>query len=119
LDRLREMFNRAEIEVVGFDGRTSVSKRKEAIDEFQQGSARVFLAQQSAAGVAINLSAANEVVLVEPSFSPEDNRQPIHRILNIGKSTPCRARYFAVQGTLDNAVLNINAQKMRMMTVLP
>lgn len=99
---------------VGFHGDTPDTKRQLAIDNFTTGDSRVFLAQQSAAGVAINLQAASEIVLVEPAWSPDDNRQAIKRIHRIGQDNPCRARVFAVAGTLDEAVMSTVSQKTRM-----
>lgn len=100
--------------VVGFDGSTAEGPRQQAIDEFTDGSARVFLAQQSAAGESINLQAASEIVLVEPSWSPDDNRQNIKRIHRIGQDHPCRARVFAVAGSMDEAVMRAVARKTQM-----
>lgn len=115
MDALRNAFEAEGFVVVGFDGRTPPSARQRAIDTFQGGEADVFLAQQTAAGVAINLTAANEIVLVEPSWSPEDNFQAIKRVHRIGQSNPCRARIFAVAGTLDEAIQATLIRKTRML----
>lgn len=100
--------------VVGFDGSTPVAKRQEAIDAFTRGDARVFVGQQTAAGVAINLQSSTEIALVEPAPSPDDNRQAIKRIHRLGSTRPVRARVFAVAGTLDEAVMSLLVQKSRM-----
>jgi SWI/SNF-related matrix-associated actin-dependent regulator of chromatin subfamily A-like protein 1 len=101
--------------VVGFDGGTPQVKRQSAIDAFTNDPrARVFLAQQTAAGVGINLQAAHEVVLVEPAWTPDDNAQAIKRVHRIGQTTPCRARIFAVADSLDEAVMNVCARRTRM-----
>lgn len=114
-DVLVETFRKGGISVCGFGGETPQKLRQKAIEAFQTDPKfRVFLAQQSAAGIAINLTAASEVVLVEPAWSPEDNRQAIARIHRIGQDQPCRARVFALSGTLDEAVLGTIAQKVRM-----
>jgi SWI/SNF-related matrix-associated actin-dependent regulator of chromatin subfamily A-like protein 1 len=111
-DILRERL--AIYDVVGFDGSTPQGKRQEAIDAFQTGTARVFLAQQQSAGVGITLTAASEIVLVEPAWSPDDNIQAIKRIHRIGQDAPCRARIFMVSGTLDEAVMGTALNKLRM-----
>jgi SWI/SNF-related matrix-associated actin-dependent regulator of chromatin subfamily A-like protein 1 len=100
--------------VTGFDGNTPVAKRQGAIDAFTTGYERVFVGQQSAAGIGINLQAASEVVLVEPAWSPEDNAQALKRIHRIGQTRPCRARIFAFAGSLDEAVMDVCARKVRM-----
>lgn len=100
--------------VVGFTGSTSPPKRQVAIDKFTNDpDTRVFLAQQSAAGIAINLQSAAEVVLVEPSWVPDDNYQAMMRIHRIGQLRPCRARIFAVAGSLDEPIMDTVARKMK------
>lgn len=116
---LRDMIAR-NYNVVGFDGSTPAEARQQAIDLFQNAdpsrnmNARVFLAQQTAAGIGINLTRATEIVLVEPSWSPEDNAQAIKRIHRIGQDRPCRARLFAVPGSLDDALMSALARKQGM-----
>ncbi len=102
---LAQRFDENGISRAGFDGRTSSEDRQREIDRFQAGEARVFLAQQTAAGVGITLTRASEIVLVEPSWSPEDNAQAIKRIHRIGQDKPCRARLFSVPDSLDEALM--------------
>ena len=111
---LRLAFDMAAIPVTGFDGSANSQTRQRAIDLFQSGGARIFLAQQTAAGIGINLTAATDIVLVEPSWSPEDNRQAIKRIHRIGQDKPCRARLFAVPGSVDAAIMKSVARKLNM-----
>ena len=100
--------------VTGFDGSTPVDKRQDIIDAFRSSTARVFVVQQTAGGTAIDgLQVANEIVLVEPGFVPDPIRQQIKRIHRIGSTRPCRARIFAVSGTLDEAILGTIARKLR------
>jgi SWI/SNF-related matrix-associated actin-dependent regulator of chromatin subfamily A-like protein 1 len=101
-------------DVVGFTGKTPAWERQAAIDDFQLGAARVFLGQQTAAGIAINLQAASEIVIVEPAWSPDDNAQAIKRVHRIGSERPVRARIFALAGTLDEDVMQVTARKTRM-----
>ena len=111
----------AAFNVIGFDGSTPQKARQFAIDEFNTNAdCRVFLAQQSAAGIAINLTAGTEIVLVEPAWSPEDNAQAIKRIHRIGQHHPCRARIFAIADTLDDGIMHVLAEKTRMIAdVIP
>jgi len=116
MDVLYNLFKKAGFTVTGFSGQHSPAARQAAIDLFQEGGADVFLAQQQAAGIAINLQVAHEIVLVEPAWSPEDNSQAVKRIHRIGQDSPCRARIFAVAGTLDEAIMDTLARKTRMIT---
>lgn len=113
-DALRTAFKAEGWSVVGFDGSTPQEKRSEAVQAFQLGRASIFLAQQTAAGVGITLTRANEIVLVEPAWSPDDNLQAITRIHRIGQDHPCRARIFAASGTVDEAIMGTLRTKMQM-----
>lgn len=101
--------------VVGFDGRTPKKARQEAIERFRyEHDVRVFLAQQNAAGTGVDgLQVASEMALLEPSFNPDENAQYIKRIHRIGSEHPCRARMFAVRGTLDEGIMRVNARKTK------
>lgn len=111
---LRKAFYNAGIKKAGFDGSTPALVRQAEIDTFQEGKARVFLAQQEAAGTGITLTRASEIVLVEPSWSPAENDQAIKRIHRIGQTIPCRARLFAVPDSLDEALVGTLARKTGM-----
>ncbi len=98
---------------VGFDGAMPAGKRRQQeIDTFTNDlTARVFCAQQGAAGEAINLQAASEIVLVEPEGSPDPNRQVIKRIHRPGQGLPCRARIFCVAGSVDEPTMRTMARR--------
>lgn len=100
--------------VVRIDGSTTPTQRKKALDTFRTGAARVFLGQQTSAGTGLNLQAASEIVLVEPAWTPDENRQAIKRIHRIGQDSPCRARVFAMSGTLDEGVMKTIALKTQL-----
>lgn len=114
-DALRSAFNDAGILTTGFGGETSQGARQQAIERFQENPAfQVFLAQQTAAGVAITLTAASEIVLAEPDWTPAVNEQAVKRIHRIGQSAPCRARVFSISGTLDDSIMRTIRQKTQM-----
>lgn len=105
--------------VVRMDGSTPATKRQGMIDAFTDDSGvRVFLGQQQSAGEALNLQAASEVVLVEPAWTPDANRQAIKRVHRIGQKDPCRARMFGVEGTLDEAVMKVILLKTQLQTTV-
>lgn len=99
--------------VVGFDGSATPAQRQREADKFCQGPARVFVGQQVAAGIAINLQVAHEIVLAEPSDVPDENWQAIKRVHRIGSTRSVRARMFAVAGSLDERIINNAAAKTR------
>jgi SNF2 family DNA or RNA helicase len=102
------------IRVAGLDGSTTQKQRGERVQNFQDGKYDVFLVQQQAGGVAITLTRANSVVLLEPDWSPEVNAQAIKRVHRITQTRPTRARLFKVEGSIDEGIIETLARKIRM-----
>jgi SWI/SNF-related matrix-associated actin-dependent regulator of chromatin subfamily A-like protein 1 len=115
-DLLFRLFEEAGHVPVGFHGGTPQDARWKAIQTFQEqpGNPRVFLGQQVAAGIAIDLAAASEIVLLEPAWTPDENSQAIARIRSLSKQDPCRARIFALAGTLDMQIMSTIRSKVKM-----
>lgn len=102
--------------LVRLTGKTLANQRQPLIDSFnEKPEVQVFLGQQTASGTGLNLQAANEIVLVEPSWVPADNLQAIKRIHRIGQDDPCRARFFALTGSIDFAIMSSLATKTEML----
>lgn len=98
--------------VVRLDGSTKPAARQEAIDRFQTDpKVRVFLGQIDAASTSITLTAASDVVVVEPSWTPAVNMQAIQRIHRIGQTKPVLARFLFAAGTLDELIAKALARK--------
>lgn len=91
--------------VVGIDGSTSPDKRQIAEQRFRDDpKVRVFLAQIVAAGEAIDLSPASELIFVEASFVPAQMRQMSDRIVNITQARLTRVRVATLDGSIDDAL---------------
>jgi SNF2 family DNA or RNA helicase len=94
------------------EGATRPKDRQAAIDQFQAGRRRAFVAQLVAGGVGIDLSAAGHVVLVEQSWNPSDNAQAIARIVRpTQRRSSVLARFVALAGSIDEAVAGVLARK--------
>jgi SWI/SNF-related matrix-associated actin-dependent regulator 1 of chromatin subfamily A len=95
-------------------GGTPEKKRQERIDAFQNDAGcRVFIGQTVAAGTAITLTAASEVILVESSWVPSDNVQAIKRAHRIGQEMPTRVRNIAIADSIDDAIQRTVTRKTR------
>lgn len=100
---------------VVLDGSTPSKLRLFYVDKFQTDPhTRVFIGQNTAAGIGINLTAARDIVLVEPPWSPDDMMQGIKRIHRIGQGGSCRARVYSCPNTLDDSIIGTLVQKTRM-----
>lgn len=98
--------------VVGIDGSTSANMRAEAEQRFlHDPSIRVFCGQIQAAGEAIDLSSAAELMFVETSLVPKDMAQMSKRITNHTQTRQPRVRVATLDGSVDDALQAILLRK--------
>lgn len=95
----------AKFGVVGIDGSTSAKAREANVHAFKTDpNTRVFIGQIQAAGEAIDLSAAAELIFAESSFVPKDMKQMSLRITNYGQTRTPRVRVATLEGSIDDAI---------------
>lgn len=111
---LWEGFHKAKIRAVTLFGGTPAGKRQRHIDDFQKDpKVKVFIGQIQAAGVAITLTAAHEVLFVEQSWTPGDNAQAAMRCRRIGQTKPVRVRVVGIDGSIDGQIAKTLKTKMK------
>lgn len=94
-----------------------LTKKDTNINAFQtKPHVRVMIANIQAAGVAIDLTAATEVVFVEASYVPSDNAQAVMRVHRFPQKQPVRCRFFAKDGSIDYTVMQILRRKTKDLT---
>jgi SNF2 family DNA or RNA helicase len=103
------------IQTVSLVGGDSDEKRASAIDLFQNHrKCQVFVGQIQAAGTAITLTAASDVLFFEASTVPSENLQAASRCHRIGqKSSLTLARFLCCDDALDTAIMRILTRKAR------
>jgi SWI/SNF-related matrix-associated actin-dependent regulator of chromatin subfamily A-like protein 1 len=102
----------AKFGVARVQGSTTATQRQLAQDAFQNNpNVRVFLGQIQAAGEAIDLSAAAELIFVEGSFVPKDMKQAALRITNITQARQPRVRVAVLEGSIDEALQEVLIRK--------
>ena len=72
---------------------------------------RVFIGQITACGEAINLTAANQVVFAEASWSPSDNYQAACRAHRIGMQSGLLVRFMHIPRSVDEIIQKVLARK--------
>lgn len=98
--------------VVKIDGSTSQRERDEARRRFQEDpSCRACVGQIVAGGVGITLTAASRVVFHEQLFVPSLNYQAASRHHRIGTRDGVLVECLCVEGSIDEAVQRVLAQK--------
>lgn len=95
-------------------GGTPAEKRQGHIDHFQNHPRyRVFVANIAAAGTAITLTAASEVIFAELDWTPANNAQAAMRVHRIGQTKPVRVRYAALADSTDEHLTETLRRKTR------
>jgi SNF2 family DNA or RNA helicase len=105
----------AEFNPVVLTGETSRKNRQEAIDRFQKEvDVKLFLGQITAANSAITLTASDNVIILEPSWTPAENLQAAARAHRLGqKSSKVMARYIVLAGSMDEDLTRVIMRKTR------
>lgn len=104
---------------VVIDGSVNPRAREKAMLDFQNDpSARVFIGNTIAAGTGLTLTAASEVVMLEPDWVPSNNAQAIMRCHRIGQKNAVRARFVRLADTLDDYISDTLARKTREITAI-
>jgi SWI/SNF-related matrix-associated actin-dependent regulator of chromatin subfamily A-like protein 1 len=96
------------------DGTVYGNKRKIRIWNFQNERSNLFLGQITTCQTAITLSRAERVIIVEPSWTPDENLQAIKRAHRIGTRRPVRAEILVAKNTLDDGIQRRNRTKERL-----
>lgn len=98
--------------VVEYYGEIGKAKRIEAIDEFENGSADVFVGNQQAGGTGITLVAASYVIYFSNNFSLRDRLQSEDRAHRIGQKKNVTYINIIAKDTIDEVIVGalINKQ---------
>jgi DNA repair protein RAD16 len=99
-------------------GGTSAAERRAVISGIQDGSIEAAILQIDAAGSALNLQAADRIIMLEPSWTPGTNRQAVARAVRIGQHNPVLISWPTIRHSIDEAVMRILRRKQNGLTEL-
>lgn len=99
--------------VVVVDGSVTPTNRQKYVDQFQNGEADVFIGQLAAAGTGINLSRAQQVIVVELDWLPDIINQFISRPHRIGQKGDVIAKFLCTKNPLHVRILNAIIRKQK------
>lgn len=95
-------------------GSTSDAERNRNMDTFQTDpECRVFVGQITACSTAVTLTAADQVVFAEASWTPAENMQAAKRAHRIGQTRPVMVKMVGLADSLDEAVMRVLARKSK------
>lgn len=112
LERLKGYLQGAEIDFSYIDGSMQVNQRKKIVNNFQDDpNTKVFLLSLKAGGVALNLTAADYVILFDPWWNPAIEMQAIDRAHRIGQTRKVFIYRLVVRDTIEEKMLAFQNQK--------
>jgi len=98
-------------------GDTPKDKRITNIDDFQSGKTKCFIGNISSCGEGIDLSAADTIVFVEPTWQTSALEQASSRVENINKNGSKPVIYLlTVRASLDHTVLDRTLKKQKIIS---
>mmetsp|Transcript_12990 Transcript_12990/g.39320 ORF Transcript_12990/g.39320 Transcript_12990/m.39320 type:complete len:1245 (-) Transcript_12990:283-4017(-) len=112
LDILNYRLEQAGIKCVVLKGSMTMAMRDAMISSFtNDSSVTVFLMSLKAGGVALNLTAASHVMLLEPWWNPAVENQAADRIHRLGQYKPIHVTRFVIGGTIEERILKLQDKK--------
>lgn len=104
----------AGLEAPEITGKTSMTKRQEIVDKFQNNiETRVIVANIQTLGVGFTLTKAQTVLFAEFSWVPGENEQAIDRCHRIGQDLPVTAHFLIYENSLDEYAFDVQKDKQK------
>ncbi|MDP2272913.1 MAG: DEAD/DEAH box helicase [Archangium sp.] len=108
---VREALDERRIGYVELDGSTPRKVRTERVREFQDGNAPIFLLSLKAGGVGLNLTAATNVIHLDPWWNPAVEDQASDRAHRLGQKRPVTIYRLIAMGTVEEQMLTLHERK--------
>lgn len=89
----------------------STTRRDKVVDAFQRGEAELFLISLKAGGAGLTLTAADTVILYDPWWNPQVERQAMDRVHRIGQDKPVFTYRLVAEGTVEQTIHELQAKK--------
>ena len=112
LDLIEHRLKLAGVGLVKLDGRMSFDARDKYITRFtSDAETSVFLISLKAGGVALNLTVASAVFIMDPWWNPAAEFQAMDRIHRLGQFKPIKVVRFVVENTIEDRILRLQEKK--------
>ncbi|XP_010244485.1 PREDICTED: DNA repair protein RAD16 [Nelumbo nucifera] len=112
LDLISYALHKSGLNCVQLVGSMSMTARNSSIKRFTDDpDCKIFLMSLKAGGVALNLTVASHVFLMDPWWNPAVERQAQDRIHRIGQYKPIRIIRFIIEDTIEERILKLQEKK--------
>ncbi|WP_164008770.1 DEAD/DEAH box helicase [Pyxidicoccus trucidator] len=108
---VREALEARGVSMQYLDGQTPPAERQARVEAFQRGEGELFLISLKAGGTGLNLTAADHVIHLDPWWNPAVEDQATDRAHRIGQTKPVTVSRLVSEGTLEEAILALHAEK--------
>jgi superfamily II DNA or RNA helicase len=100
------------------DGSTPPGERARQVETFQAGSLPFFLVSLKAGGTGLNLTAADNVIHLDPWWNPAVEDQASDRAHRIGQTRPVTIYRLVTRGTIEEQILKMHEEKRALVASL-
>lgn len=101
------------------DGQVPLAERQRRVEAFQKGEGgTVFLVSLKAGGTGLTLTAADYVIHLDPWWNPAVEDQASDRAHRIGQTRPVTVYRLIAEGTIEQQILSLHAQKRELVDAL-
>ncbi|KAJ3250982.1 DNA repair protein rad16 [Chytriomyces hyalinus] len=112
LDLIHWRLSRAGFNCVKLDGRMTPQGRDAVIQSFMKDpSVTIFLVSLKAGGVALNLTEASRVFILDPWWNPAVEDQAFDRIHRLGQHRPIRITRLIIENSIESRILQLQDKK--------
>lgn len=113
LEKVSWMLDGLQLPHERLEGHHNLKQRKHAVDSFQNG-ANLFLVSLKAGGTALNLTAADYVILIDPWWNPAAEMQAIDRAHRIGQTKPVMVYRLICENTIEEKIISLQEHKQEL-----
>lgn len=115
LVQIRQYFDSQAIRYSYLDGSMPAEERADMVQRFQNEENRqVFLLSLKAGGVALNLTAADYVVIFDPWWNPAMEAQAIDRSHRIGQTKKVMVYRLVIKNSIEEKILQLQERKKKL-----
>ncbi len=111
LSIIREYLDKKGITYQYLDGSTPAAKRKQGVEDFQNGIGELFLISLKAGGSGLNLTAADYVIHMDPWWNPAVEDQASDRAHRIGQTRPVTIYRLVAENTIEEKIVKLHQHK--------
>ncbi|OLL25632.1 ATP-dependent helicase rhp16 [Neolecta irregularis DAH-3] len=115
LELIEWRLRRAGFGTVKLDGHMTPQARAASINHFMTGpTVEVFLVSLKAGGVALNLTEASQVFIMDPWWNPSVEWQSGDRVHRIGQTRPVKITRLVIENSIESRIIELQMKKENM-----